>query len=120
MAVGEGECRGDAGADGGDLARRHRLGIAQHGGERAAVDVLHDDEVRAVVLAPVEDGNDVGVRQVRRRLRLAPEALDEGAIDRELGEEHLEGDGPVELAVHGSVDLGHAAARDEMGRLVTA
>ena len=95
-------------------------GIAQHGRKRTAVDVLHHDEIRAVVLAPVEDRDDIGVRQVRRCLCLAPEALDEGAVDRQLGEEDLEGDRPIELAVHGSVDLCHAAARDEMGRLVTA
>ena len=70
--------------------------IAQDGRERPAVDVLHDDEVRALVLAPVVDGDDVGVREVGGRLGLAAEALDERPVDGQLGEEHLEGDGPIE------------------------
>ena len=120
VAVGEGERGGHAGADGGDLARRQRLGVAQDGGEGPAVDELHHDEVGAVVLAPVEDGDDVGMRQVGGGLGLAPEALDEGAVDRQLGEEHLERDGPIELAIHGAVDLGHAAAGDQVGHLIAA
>ena len=58
--------------------------------------------------------------EVGRRLRLPAEALDEGAVDRELGEQHLEGDGPIELEVHGPVHLGHPAAGDQMGQLVAA
>ena len=58
--------------------------------------------------------------EVGRRLRLPPEPLDEGAVHGELGEQDLEGDGPVELAVHGAVHLGHATASDQVGRLVSA
>ena len=94
------------------------LGVAQHGGERTALDVLHDDEVRPVVLSPVEHRDDVGVGQVGGGLGLPPEPLDEGAVDGELGEQHLERDRSLELAVHGPVDLGHAAAGDQMGQLV--
>ena len=95
-----------------------RLGVAQDGGEGPALDVLHDDEVRPVVLAPVEDRDDVGVGEVGGGLGLAAETLDEGAVDGELGEEHLERDRSLELAVHGPVDLGHAAAGDQVGQLV--
>ena len=91
----------------------------QDGREGPAVDVLHDDEVGAVVLAPVEHGDDVGVGQVGGGLGLPAEPLDEGLVDGELGEEHLEGDRPIELAVDGPIDLGHPAARDQMGDLVT-
>ena len=104
----------------GDLDGRQRRGIAQDGRQRPAVNELHDDEVGAVVLAPVEDRHDVRVRQVGGRLRLPAEPLDEGAVDGELGEEHLEGDRPVELEVHGPVHLGHAAAGDQMRELVAA
>ena len=100
--------------------RRQRLGILQNGREGPAVDVLHDDEVRAVVLAPVEHRDDVGVGQVGGRLSLPAEPLDEGLVDGELGEEHLEGDRPIELAVDGPVDLRHAAARHQMGDLVAS
>ena len=47
--------------------------------EAAPVDVLHDDEVGARLLAPVVDADDVGVVEVGRRLGLAAEPLDEGA-----------------------------------------
>ena len=115
VAVREGERGGHAGADRGDLRRWDGLGVAEDGGERAAVDVLHDDEVGAVVLAPVEDRHDVGVGQVGGGLRLPAEPLDERAVDRELGEEDLQRHGPVELEVHGAVHLGHAAASDRGG-----
>ena len=89
-----------------------------HVAQRPAVDVLHDDERRAVLLAPVEDADDVGVVQARGGLRLAPEPLDERGVARELGGEHLERDGAVELRVAGEVHVGHAAVRDLADDLV--
>ncbi len=62
---------------------------AEHVGEAAAVDVLHDDVVRASRLAPVVDAHDVGVVEVGRCLGLTPEALDERGVLRELGEQDL-------------------------------
>ena len=56
--------------------------------------------------------------EVGRRLGLPAEPLHEGPVDGELGEQDLEGDRPVELAVHGPVDLRHAAAGDQVGQLV--
>ena len=41
-----------------------------------AVDVLEDDVLPAVVVAAVDDGDDVRVRQPRDRARLAAEALE--------------------------------------------
>ena len=96
------------------------VGVTQDRRERSAVDVLHHDEVGAVVLTPVEDGDDVGMREVGRRLGLPTEALHEGAVDRELGEQDLEGDGPIELQVDGAVDLGHPATRHQVGQLVAS
>ena len=118
VPVGEGQGGGHVGPDGGRLLRRQRPGLAQDGREGAAVDELHDDEVGPVVLAPVEDGDDVGVREVGGRLRLPAESLHEGPVDRELGEEHLQGHRAVQLAVTGPVDLGHASAGDEMRQFV--
>ena len=86
--------------------------------ERAALHVLHDDEVGAVLLTPVVDRHDVGVIEVGGRPRLAPETLDEGAVGGELGEQDLEGDGAVEEEVAGQEHLGHAAARDLLFDLV--
>ena len=74
---------------------------AQDLGERAALHVLHGDEVGAVVLAPVVDADDVGVGEVGRRLGLAAEALDEVGVDGELGEQHLDRDLAIEQAGRG-------------------
>ncbi len=120
MPVGEGERGGDTRPDARDPFRLQRGALTQDRGERFALNELHDDEVSAVVLAPVEDGDDVRVGQVGGGLRLAAEALDEGPVDRELGEQHLERDGAIEFAVDGAVHQGHATACHEVGQLVPA
>ncbi len=95
VAVRERERRRDLGGDLRGLARVDgRLG-ADEVAQRSALDVLHDDEVRAVFLAPVVDRDDVGMVEVRGGLRLAPEALDERRLARVLGEQRLERDRPV-------------------------
>ena len=117
MRVGErpGDIRGDLGRPVGV----QRPGRAQDRRQGPAVDELHHDEIGAVVLAPVEDGDDVGVREVGRRLGLPAEALHEGPVHRELGEEHLERDRAVQELVPGAVHLGHAATCHQMRELVS-
>ena len=51
--------------------------------EGLAVDVLHHDEGRVVLLAPVVHRDDVRVVQARGRLGLAPEPFDERRVGRE-------------------------------------
>ena len=53
-----------------------------------------------------------GVGQVGCGLGFPAEPLDERGVRGELGEEHLDGDRPVEQQVLGQVDLGHAAPRN--------
>src|SRR5438094_714267 len=77
VLVGEREGGGDVGADLSRPPRRDRAVLADDLAQSAPLDVLHDDEVRALLLAPVIGGDDVGVVQVGRGARLAPEALDE-------------------------------------------
>ena len=77
--------------------------------ERATLDVLHDDVVRAVRLAAVEDRDDVRVREAGRVGRLSAEALDELLVVRVPRVEHLDRDPASELLVLGEVDVGHAA-----------
>ena len=93
------------------------LGVDDRG-ERLAVDVLHDDEVGVVGLAPVEDRDDVRMREVCRRLCLPSEALDERVVGGELGEEHLQRDGSAEEDVACEVDLCGAAPCDLALQLV--
>ena len=80
--------------------------------ERPSLDVLHDDEVRAVGLAAVEDRDDVRMREPGRVRRLAAEALDELLVVRVARVEHLDGDPAAELLVLREVDVGHAAAAE--------
>ena len=80
--------------------------------ERAPLDVLHDDVVGAVGLAPVEDRDDVRVRKAGRMGRLATEALDELLVVRVVRVEHLDRDPASELLILGEVDVGHAATAE--------
>ena len=111
-AVRERERRRDLGGDLGGLVRVERAFGADQVAQRPALDVLHHDEVRADFLAPVVDGDDVRVVEVRGRLRLAPEPLDERWLARELGEQRLQRDRPVQRLIVGEVDLGHTASGD--------
>ena len=111
-AVGEVEGGGDVGADVGDTVGVQSPLLAEQVTQGGAVDVLHDDEVGVVLLAPVVDRDDVGVVEIGGRLGLPAEALDEVVVGRQLGKQHLEGDGPVEEGVARQVDLGHAAPRE--------
>ena len=62
-------------------------------GERLAVDVLHDDEVRVLALAPVVDRHDVGVGEVGGGLGLPAEPLDEGRVEDSSGNSTLRATG---------------------------
>ena len=60
----------------------------------------------------------LGWRKVGRRLGLPAEALHEGPVDRELGEQDLEGHRPVEQQVLGQVHLRHTAPGDVADQFV--
>ncbi len=77
--------------------------------QRLALDELHREEDVTVVLALVEDGDDVGVAEAGGRPGLAAEALDEDVVGRESGSHDLEGDVAVEACVQRHVDRGHAS-----------
>ena len=110
---------------GGNLAR-HLGGLL--GGERAvdlqdvgegpALDLLHRDEVGALVLAPVVHADDVRVREVGGRLGLASEPLDEVLVDGVLGEQHLDRNLAVEQQVARREHVGHSAPTDTFVDLV--
>ena len=87
--------------------------------ERAAAEVLHDDERPLGVLAHVEHGHDVRLPgQPRRRQRLAREAAPDRFVARVALAQQLDGDGAAEDRVGRAVDLAHAAERDALGRAV--
>ena len=102
-------------------ALRHELAVGlQDLGEGPALDVLHHDEVRAVVRAGVVDVHDTGVVHPRRSLRLAPEPRDEGLVPRVVRGEDLDRDGSAEDAIGPAVHGGHPAAAELLLELVAA
>ena len=103
--------------------RRHRRLLDDGVAQRVAGDQLHHQEDGAVVVALVEDRDDVGVREPGGGAGLAHEALGEVAVVvavAEAGVHHLDGDGAVEPDVEGLVDAGHAAAGDARADPVAA
>ena len=85
-------------------------GPRQGRGEAPARHVLEDDDRAALVLTDLEDLDDVRVLEPRHGLGLAAEpgqAVGPGVV---AGQDHLQGNGPVEPEVLGPVDDPHAAA----------
>ena len=119
-AVGDAECGRDVARDFGGAIRVERTLCADEIGQAATVDEFHDDEVRVVLLAPVEDADDVRVIQVGRGLRLPPEALDERGVGGEVGEQDLDRHRPIEQAITSEEDIGHPTAREASLELVPA
>ncbi len=76
-------------------------------GERLALEVRHDEEVRAVGFADVVDAADVRMIERSDRARLALEA--QIGIAGNLGREDLDRDAAIEPRVAGLVDLAHPA-----------
>jgi hypothetical protein len=120
VTMGERERAGDVGPDVGRPLGEERALAADDVAQRAAFDVLHHDEVGAGLLAGVVHRHDVGMVQSGGRPGFTPEALDERAVGRELGEEHLERDAAIEQLVVGDVDLGHSASRQVLDDLVAS
>jgi len=89
---------------------QERALAANHVPQGATLDELHHHVVRGAFVAPIEDRNDVRLRQVGSCLGLAPESLDEGLIVGELRMEHLDGNLPAEEQILTPIDIGHAAA----------
>src|SRR5262249_4390906 len=88
--------------------------------ERAALHVLHGEEVEAAALADVVDLDDVGMVQLPRGARLGEEHVDAPAVAREAAGEDLQRHLPVERDLEGLVARAHAAAAEPLADLVAA
>jgi len=113
------ECGGYVERHPGDLLNGEVAVTAQDLRQALAFDVLHHDVVRAHLLAPVIDGDDVWVVQVCGRLCFAAEPLDEFRVGCILGKEHLDGDGTAEQLVARQEDVGHASPGQPAVQLVS-
>ena len=87
-------------------------------GQRLAFEVLHHQEVDAVVMADVEQRADAGMAECRDGPGLAREALLRLRVADPCRGQHLDGDHAVEPGVVGLVDLAHATGPDRRGDLV--
>ena len=84
----------------------------QDGGERLAVDQLHDQERGPVRFAIVVHPRDAVMVHQRRMPAFGAEALQEAGRFDELGLEDLDRDGAADDPVRGFPHLTHAADRD--------
>ena len=102
---------GDLGRVADDLVGRQRP-ARQPRGQRLALEVLHDQEGDAVLLADVVEHADVRVVQRPDDAGFAVEALAELRVGGELRRQDLDRDLAIEAGVDGAVDLPHASGGD--------
>src|SRR6516165_11937853 len=88
--------------------------------ERLALEILHDQERRPVLLADVIQRADVGMIELRDRAGLAVESLAELRIGSQRGGEHFDRNDPIETGVARAVDLTHAASTKRCDDFVRA
>ena len=118
VLVREGEAAGDLERDLERAPDRQPPLLVQDLLERPPLDQLEDDELPALVLAAVDDGDDVRMRQLRHCARLAAEALDVLVVVRVVLVQDLERDLPLEQRVVRPEDARHATCADELLELV--
>ena len=120
--MGMGEGLGSGNAVGEDIADGKLTlgGLVDEVVERAAGHVLGNDVGSAVVLAEVEDGDDVGVPpETGHRLRFAEDAATTEFIEA-VGLDHRDGDLPLQAGVLRQVDLFAAPFAEEGADVVAA
>ena len=76
--------------------------------QRAAAEVLHDDERRPVGLADIEDRHHIGMGKRGGGQGFAREARAEVVVRRVAVGQHLDGDDAAQHRVRCAVDIGHA------------
>ena len=85
------------------------------------VQVLHDEVERTVRRRPrIGDVDDVGVADLRRRPRLAPEAFDHVGRGVKAGVQHLDRDAPADVDVVRFVDAPHRSLAAQPAHVVAA
>ncbi len=102
VRVGEG--LGGLDTHGRGLGHRDTAAVVEQVPQGPAAQVLEDQEGAALVLAPVVDGEDVGVGQGGGGLGLVAEAAQEVAVVGQAGVEDLDGHPALEDDVPGGVD----------------
>jgi hypothetical protein len=92
--------------------------LLESGRERLALQVLHDEELDAVLVPNIVKYADVGMIERADGPRFPLEPLLEFRVSRQLRREHLDRDCPRESSVAGLVDLAHATRTEKRFDLV--
>ena len=108
---------GDLDAEAERLRERQRA-LAEPVRERLALEQLHDEVLRAVLVADVVERADVRMRELRDRLRLPLEPLANLGGGRQMLRQHLDRDGALEPRVPRLVDLSHPPGAERRQDLV--
>lgn len=122
---------GEAATDLGDDEEGELVGETGGAGEFGAVDgaevpavhMVHGEEEGSVVLADIEDGDEVAVREACGDAGLFEEAAGKGRVFCEVGEHALDDELllPAGGALHAcEVDFAHAAAREQAEEFVAS
>jgi len=96
-----------------------RPAVFDHVGKFNTIHVLHHQEMSITRLFGVEGGDDVGMRQPRRRLHLAMKSLHGGVAVDQLGVHDFQSHRPVHHAMMGFVDVAHAAPAKNLRDAIT-
>ena len=105
---------GDPGRDRGRAGGRGSTLRPERVGERLARDTLHHEVVDPLLGSRVVHGDEPGMREPRGRQRLTPEPFDERPVAGQPISEDLDRDRSVQDPIGREVDLGHAAAPEEL------
>ena len=89
-------------------------------GQRLALEMRHDQIMRAIDAADIVDAADVGMIQGRDGASLALEAGTQIGIASNLTRQDLDGNRSIEACVAGSVNLAHAAGPEGGDNLIRA
>jgi hypothetical protein len=103
------------------LRQRHARAAFQAARQLLALHQIHGDVGRALVLAVVEDRDDVGMREASGRMRLTLEArahVVELLGSEAVGAQHLEGHGPLDHGIERLIHDAHCPAPDLVAQLV--
>jgi hypothetical protein len=94
-------------------SRGERAVLVEQRGQVDALDQAHVDEQPTVDLAVVVDRDDMWLGQLGGQRRLTPKPGPERLVVGQVAGKAFDRHGPALDGVHRSVDLAHAAARDE-------
>jgi hypothetical protein len=76
------------------------------------LEILHDEVVHSVVMTGIEQGADVGMRELRDGLRFALESLTGLGRVAELRRQDLDRDGSLQPRIARPVDLSHSSGTE--------